>query len=489
MKKSYPILAVLLLLCTCFSSCKDDDDTLPSEERITTEEIYYANRFASDILSDVYLWNTEISEDISLLDPNTNTDPISTVADIRYSENGKEVDKWTVLTDDYETFINSMSGVETTYGYGLAMGRFTNTGTYFFVVTYVYADSPAADAGIKRGDMIISLNGEDITESNYLNVLYSSSVTLGMGTYTNEGIAQGGNIRLTATQMYENPILAYKIFENGGKTVGYLAYASFDLRSVSQLINICKEFKAAGVTELILDLRYNGGGYVITEEALASMFAPAEEVAAKSLYQTEVWNASYTEYFRVNGMDRNTYFSTDFTVQDLAGNDLDVSTADANIGLNKIYALISSGTASASESLLIGLMPFMDIELLGSNSHGKYCTGAVLQPSDVYKSAPDAIHNWGIYVMINRFADKNGNNPCMPNGLAPDIEVDDNLFDGCQLGDEQETMLNAALTQAGMTNATGTRTMVKSPYDTKLMQTSPLFGKRIDNSIIEKIRK
>lgn len=484
MKKNYPILALLFLLCT-ISSCSKEDDLQAEEGRATSDEIYYANQFAADLLSNVYLWNAEISNDLGQLDPDNNLDPIGTVEQIRYHENGKEIDKWTTMTDDYQSFTSSLSGVETTYGYGLTLGQFSNTGTYFFIVSYVYEDSPAEKAGMQRGDIIIGLDGEDITESNYLNALYNSQITLTMGVYTEEGITAGGTLSLNAVRMYENPILAYKTFDCGGKRVGYLAYSSFDFISVPRLIEICKEFKAEGVTELILDLRYNGGGYVITENALASMFAPESEVRNKSLYQTEVWNALYTEYFKSQGQDMNTYFSTDFEVRDENDNTISVSTADANIGLQKIYALIGAGTASASESLLVGLMPFMEVELLGGNSHGKYCSGIVFSPANLYENPPSVISNWGIYAMVNRYADRDGNNPCMPDGLQPDIAVSDYPLDGYQLGDEQETMLRAALVRAGKQDIPEARSVATPAYDLKFIPSSPLFGMRIDTRTIE----
>ena len=76
---------------------------------------------------------------------------------------------------------------------------------------------------------------------------------------------------MNAVEMYEDPILCDSIYDINGKKVGYLAYSSFDLASIPQLVEISKKFKAEGVKELILDLRYNGGGYVITESAMASM--------------------------------------------------------------------------------------------------------------------------------------------------------------------------------------------------------------------------
>lgn len=85
--------------------------------------------------------------------------------------------------------------------------------------------------------------------------------------------------------MYENPIICDSVYEFNGKKVGYLAYTGFDLKSINPLIEIGKKFKAEGIEELVLDLRYNGGGYVITENVLASMFAPQEAVSSKKVFE------------------------------------------------------------------------------------------------------------------------------------------------------------------------------------------------------------
>ena len=167
------------------SGCSKDDDNGggqgSGDGRVTTDEIYYANQFAYDVLDTYYLWKDEIAAEMQKLDPNVNEDPIGTVKDIRFKENNKEVDKWTMMTDDMESLINNMDGVATTYGYNLMLGKFSNSENYFFIVAFVYEGSPAYKVGIKRGDIIMQLNGKEITKDNYQEALYSSNITLGMG--------------------------------------------------------------------------------------------------------------------------------------------------------------------------------------------------------------------------------------------------------------------------------------------------------------------
>lgn len=304
MKKIYSLFSFLCILCMV-SGCSDEDDNKGGQGgsgddgRVTTDEIYYANVFAYDALDTYYLWKDEIAEGMDKLNPETNQDPIGTIKEIRYKENGKEVDKWTMMTDDMDSFIGGMNGVTTTYGYNLMLGKFSNSSNYFFIVGFVYADSPAQKAGIKRGDIIMQLNGKDITGANYQEALYSSNVTLGMGERNDNSIGLSGTkIALSAVNMYENPILATKIFDVGGKKVGYLAYSSFDLYSAANLVDVCREFRQEGISELVLDLRYNGGGYVSTENTLAFMLAPEDAVKNKAVYETEIWNKDLMAYYQ-----------------------------------------------------------------------------------------------------------------------------------------------------------------------------------------------
>ena len=313
-----------------------------------------------------------------------------------------------------------------------------------------------------------------MTTDNYYKALFaSSSVKVGVGRYTVNGYTPvEKTAEMTAVSMYEDPIVMTKVFDCGGKKVGYLAYTSFTFESCLGLYEVCKQFKAEGVSELILDLRYNGGGYVFTETVLASMLAPESVVKAGSVFETEVWNDAYMAYYKKQGTDLNTYFTTKFkqTHNDKLYN---LDTSDANIGLTKIYALVTEDSASASEAILVGLLPYMDIEIIGQQTHGKYCSGIMWEGKEWFEDLvqsykdnkmnfaekhPDFadwskyIGQWGIYVMIARYGDKDGNCPCMPDGFIPDLEATDYFEEPYQLGDEREAMLNFALQRAGKTD-------------------------------------
>ena len=134
-----------------------------------------------------------------------------------------------------------------------------------------------------------------------------------------------------------------------------------------------------------------------------------------------------------------------------------LSTAGANPDLPRLYVLVTESSASASESLVCGLRPYMDVILVGGRTSGKYCAGYLIAAQNWYESVKESLEegeyekalpyvdNWGIYVMYARYADCNGVTLSMPDGIAPDFEAEDDPLDGYALGDPGETMLATAL--------------------------------------------
>jgi len=421
---------------------------------------YYVNTFLSSFSSIYYLWVEYSTVANVIKNWKVSDDPEAKVLEMRYKNitTGKDIDKWTQAIPDYTSFTSSVGGTSKTYGYDLSLMYLDSSHeTIVAIVRLASLDSPAAKAGIKRGDVILKVNGKTMTPDNYVEIVNKELY----GSETCKLTMYGGEeIELQAVEMYEDPVHFYTTYTFDGKTVGYLVFNSFTNKAYDRLIEAFTYFKNEGISELILDLRYNGGGYVSTETFLATLIAPPSEVSAGSLYSTTVYNSLLTQVYGNSPVN----FSGTRTITDANGRKITYDLLAANPDIKKVYALMTSNSASASEAVVVGLKPYLDVEIIGQQSYGKYCTGLPYALEDFYDSLADEWEaskiksakaygaNWGIYVMIGRYADKNGETPCMPDGFVPDVTVSDNPVMPYQLGDENEALLHAALVRAGKTD-------------------------------------
>ena len=436
-------LALCFLLSGCGKPAPDEYSRLDPETRAQRR---YVNTFAWNVMDTYYLWRDEIQD---ALDRWQNwEEPVAKVAEIRYKDAaGKDIDRWTMLTDDFAGLTGGVSGHTRTLGMDFQLYYADKAHTRVCaVVTYVYAGSPAADAGLRRGDTVMTVDGYAMTPDNYQRLVREG--ILGGGTVT-LGFDGGKTVTMSAVDMYENPVHTARILERpDGRKIGYLHYTSFTLDSCVDLIDVFDGFVREGIDDLVLDLRYNGGGYVVTESALASMLAPVTEVEAGSVFSREVYNTELAKEMK----DEPTRFKTDFVFKG-NGKTYAFSTAGANPDLPRLFVLVTGASASASESLICCLRPYLDVIVVGARTSGKYCAGFLLDAEDwyddmkksleegEYEKALPYVDNWGIYVMYSRYADCNGETLSMPDGIAPDYEVVDDPLDGFDLGDPQETML------------------------------------------------
>lgn len=424
-KRVYTVFACLICLAVLAGTTACSKEKSPEEpENPIPKNIRAANEFINAYMMEGYLWNDKIPAGI---DPQNETDPKAMLDKMIF----KSFDKWTYATDDAEAAMKEFQGVATTFGYSLALGKFSNSDSYFAIIEYVTAGSPAEKTELKRGDILLKLDGGEITKTNYLQLFYGKNISVETGIDENNTIKPSGKTySLAAVEMYEDPVNTYKVIDAGGKKVGYLAYTGYLKESHPKLDQAFTEFKQAGVTEVVLDLRYNPGGNALTPPYLGSFLAPEGVVKAGAVFLKETWNADYMAYYQQKGEDLNVYFNRNNA---------------ANLNLSRVFVLTTGGTASASEATISGLKPYMDVILIGTPTYGKYCGAALLQPTIDDKGTLDPlIDNWLLSMVIYKFVNKAGFTDFV-NGIAPDYVVEDDLFSAYPFGDTKDAHLAKAL--------------------------------------------
>ena len=441
------LVAVPMLLSGCGKQLPDEYRLMDGETKALRK---YVNAFARNAMDTYYLWRDEIAAELDQWQDWE--EPIRKVEEVRYKDAaGNDIDHWTLLTDDLDALLGGVSGHTRTFGLDFRLYYADEAREEIVaVVTFTYAGSPAEKAGLARGDRILTVDGRGMTPDNYQHLVWES--LLGGGT-VQLGLSDGKTVTLTAVDMYENPIQTVRILERpDGRKVGYLHYTSFTLDSCEDLTDVFRDFRSEGIDDLVLDLRYNSGGYLLTEEVLASMLAPVSAVSGGQVFFQEVYNATLSE----SKPEEPVRFQTGFVFRNNGVMQV-VSTAGLNPDLPRLYVLVTDASASASECLIGGLAPYMDVILIGGQTSGKYCAGYLVGAPDwyesvrkslgekEYKAALPYVDGWGIYVMYARYADCNGVTLSMPDGIAPDVASEDRPQDGFDLGDPQETMLAVAL--------------------------------------------
>jgi C-terminal processing protease CtpA/Prc len=425
------VLNLFWWLCAGFAwfavSCGEEygrvDEIVPPEEET---EVTKVNKFVNEDMQSYYLWSTTV--DWSKVYPEKETDAFAFFEKLKYVD-----DKWSMLTDDIDALQGEFDGNVTSFGYTLIFGQFSNSEDLFAIVLYVYPDTPADRAGLKRGDFIVGINGGYITRENRMELYDAPDLILTRGILTDAGIATDpALIFMSAEQVYENPILEDTVIVKGSHKIGYLSYADYTQVSEGDLQRVFTGFKSQGVTDVVLDLRYNGGGYVRTMSVLTSILAPAQAVKSKQIYLRQIWNPTIEKYLKGQGEDLSERFT---------------DTLSVNMNLNRLYVLTSEYSASASESTIVGLRPYLTLVQIGDTTHGKYCAGGLFQPQVQVKNGwvtDESISNWGMYLMIYRLANVTGDDSFL-GGLPPDILAEEDYFPLYPWGDDRDPLLGRAI--------------------------------------------
>ncbi|MBT8317865.1 MAG: PDZ domain-containing protein [Lutibacter sp.] len=445
MKKFNFLLYTYFLFSLIFISCtKNDDVEIP--QNIELQDFVWKG------MNSWYNWQSSVPSLADSKDDNTNdyfsylnnyATPESLFESLIYNPGTSDRFSWFI--EDYVVQNNAFQGISVSFGFRLQAVSINDSGDIIFYVRYVAPNSAASGAGIKRGDIINALNGEVLNESNYSSVVASLSnetVTLSFVSENEGTLTFIEDKTITATQLSENPVHFSTVFNDvDGKKVGYLVYNSFRSSYNDELNAVFSNFENEGITELILDLRLNGGGSVLTSAYLASM-----------IYK-DANNDIFAELrFNEKHLNENGYYNFDdsLDVYDVSGTKTGEETINRLTTINQLYVLTSSSTASASEMVINGLKAFIPVKVVGSTTYGKNVGSITLydSPSSEYTSLSSANpdHLNAMQPIVFQIYNKTGQSDYTL-GFEPDIEVKEYQFWNTILpfGDENEVVLKAAL--------------------------------------------
>lgn len=358
-----------------------------------------------------------------------------------------KTDRFSWIVSDVNSLLAEFSGVSKSSGmdYNLYYKDSSKT-TIVGIVNYVVPGSPAETSGIRRGDILIGVNGIDITNSNYTQLASDQfKVTVAQNVSLASGFTYNGTkeYSVTSTVLEENPVAFTKVIEAGTHKIGYLVYNGFRSNYNDELNAAFGAMKAAGVTDLVLDLRYNGGGSVETAVALGQMVTGQ---FTGSPYVIMDFNDKHNKY------DSTDPFEAAVNIYDYAnGTTTKTRTENANsLNLNKVYVLTSHGTASASELTINGLKAYINVVTIGDETYGKFVGSITLydSPAQDFMSYDkrNTSHTWAMQPIT--FAYYNGKHENQPTGgIVPDYQISPFAYFGTMknFGDTSDVALAKAL--------------------------------------------
>ena len=462
MKRLYRLLLIALTLIYVASSCSDKNELpIPAENNIPL-----VSQFVYDGLSLYYLWSDEMT---SKKPTENDTDPKKYFNSLLYKTDTER--NWSGITDNVDALMADFAGTSKTFGYSIG-GFYQIDNNIYALIRYVFNNTPASEAGIERLDLIGKVNGQAISlqpgtnkiSQRDLDILYGgNSATFTTYRLIDNMIVENKEVEVTPITTGTNPVLYSNIYplgdkKIGDKKIGYLFYTNFIGNYNKELFEVFSTFKSEGVTDLILDLRYNPGGGISAASYLVSLFAPQESVIANTILTTLTYNKYLNNLFDENKWSRDTKLGV-YREKD------EPNPLVANLDLDKIYIITTGRSASASELTTFcsrAIMGESNVVHIGEATSGKYTASWTLHPYNSFDKKAQPIYkeeklsaqqkevfkNWAMQPIVAVYKDKDGKDFINPGYLEPDYMLEEgfgylNLWK--PLGDTKDVFLGQAL--------------------------------------------
>ncbi|GAB2800133.1 hypothetical protein GCM10027275_52690 [Rhabdobacter roseus] len=419
-------LIMVFFVVGALSSCREKViDPVVSDTEV--------NNWIYDNMTTWYYWDDKLPPN-----PNRSLAPSPFFESLLYTYNATlrpDGDRFSWIQENADELKASLSGESKTTGMDFRLVRYSGSNDIFGIVLYTLPGSPAAQAGFRRGDFFTQINGQKLNSSNYYSLLYNNDKkSFTMGSVDGSGnIVSTSQVReVTPVVFQEDPVFFDTLFVRGSKRIGYVVYHQFipgpnggTTKTYDQkLDNIFAKYKSENINELIIDFRYNGGGYVSSAVNLASLIAKG--VTANEVFAYKEWNKTITpELEKEYGKE---FFADKFVAkpQNVGGN------------LSRVFVLTSSRTASASELLINGLKPYMNVLTVGATTTGKNVGSITL--SDDKKRI-----KWGIQPIVSKSFNSQRKSDYSA-GFQPNYEQSEG-FVLYPYGDTRDPLLGTALAQ------------------------------------------
>ncbi|MEL0457107.1 S41 family peptidase [Flavobacteriaceae bacterium SZ-1-7] len=445
--KNLKALILLFTVSVLSFSCFEDNDDVP----ITTSEIndfvwkgmnlfYLYKDNVPDLANDRFSSNSQYANYLDGFNS-----PESLFESLIYQR--QTIDQFSWITPDYFANEDLLNGKGLTNGMQYTfISRSSTDPTRYGIILYVLPDSDADNKGLKRGDIFYAVNGTELyynspADNNY-SLLNDTNYSIDLGTYNTNGTPDtaddsvtplGTSVALTKEELTENPIHVSKVLNVGGKSIGYLMYNGFN-GSSAELNNVFATFKSAGVTDLVIDLRYNPGGFTSKAILLTSLITG--QFTGEVLNIDQFNNALQAEFEASN---------PEFLEDKFIDNENGLSLNSLN--LSKVYFLTTRWSASASEFTINSLTPYIDVVQIGSNTRGKYQGSWTLYDSPNFlKEGANPNHTYALQPLIFKYSNIQGNTDFI-DGLPPDTMLNETRLNLGILGDENEPLLAEAISQ------------------------------------------